>query len=127
MGMVRLVICVDDIVITGNDGVEINKLKAYMRTDFEMRDLGTLKYFLGIEVARSKTGLSKTGKLGAQPVDTPIEQNHVLHSNSAELRHDPKSYQRPMEKLINLTITRPYISYAVSLTNSVHLALSTEF
>ena len=55
-----------------------------------MKQLGDLKYFLGIEVARSKHGiflsqrkyildfLSKTGMLGCKPVNTPIEQNHKL-------------------------------------------------
>lgn len=54
--------------------------------EFEIKDLGELKCFLGIEVARSKKGilisqqkytldlLEEIGKLGAKPVDTPMEQ-----------------------------------------------------
>lgn len=82
--MVILVVYVDDIVVTGNDGDEINSLKAYLRTEFEIEELGTLTYFLGIEVGWSKKGivisqhkytmdlLEETGKLGAKPADTPI-------------------------------------------------------
>lgn len=55
------------------------------------------------------------GKLGAEPVGTPIEQNHGLHSNSGELLRDGKDIQRLVGKLIYLTITRSDISYAVSL------------
>lgn len=55
------------------------------------------------------------GKLEAEPVGTPIEQNHGLHSNSGELLRDGKDIQRLVGKLIYLTITRSDISYAVSL------------
>ena len=48
---------VDDIVVTGNDTVEIGKLKTYLAKEFEIKDLGTLRYFLDIEVARSKEGI----------------------------------------------------------------------
>ena len=55
-----------------------------------MKELGELKYFLGIEIAQSKHGiflsqrkyvldlLAKTGMLDCKPVDTPIEQNHRM-------------------------------------------------
>jgi hypothetical protein len=45
---------VDDIVLTGNDDWEIQNLKQSLANEFEIKDLGSLKYFLGIEVARSK-------------------------------------------------------------------------
>jgi Reverse transcriptase (RNA-dependent DNA polymerase) len=47
-----LVVYVDDIVLTGNDSVEIKRLKASLAKEFEIKDLGELRYFLGIEVAR---------------------------------------------------------------------------
>ena len=53
-----LIIYVDDMIITGNDEEVMRKLKANMFTEFEMKDLGRLKYFLGIEVLRSKQGIS---------------------------------------------------------------------
>jgi len=48
---------VDDIVLTGNDDGEIQNLKHLLANEFEIKDLGSLKYFLGIEVARSKYGI----------------------------------------------------------------------
>jgi hypothetical protein len=48
------IVYVGDIVVTGNDIVEIGKLKTYLAKEFEIKDLRTLRYFLGIEVARSK-------------------------------------------------------------------------
>lgn len=45
---------VDDIVVTGNDEVEIAQLKRNLLREFEIKDLSSLKYFLGIKVARSR-------------------------------------------------------------------------
>lgn len=89
-----------NIVVTGNDDDDSKNLKAYLRTEFKIKDLGAQKYFLEIEVARSKNGIvilqwksifgpiEETGKLGANPVDTPIEKNHALHFHNGEILHD---------------------------------------
>jgi len=65
-------------------------LQKYLTSEFEMKQLGNFKYFLDIEVARSKHGificqrkyildlLSEIGLLECKPVDTQIEQNHML-------------------------------------------------
>lgn len=53
-----LIVYVDDMVVTGNDHDEIAKLQLLLAKEFELKDLGQLKYFLGIEVARSKAGIS---------------------------------------------------------------------
>jgi hypothetical protein len=44
----------DDMIITMDDTTEIAKLYKQLATEFEMKNLGGLKHFLGIEVARSK-------------------------------------------------------------------------
>ena len=48
---------VDDIVLTGGDLEEMQWINDYMAREFETKDLVELKYFLGIEVARSKHGI----------------------------------------------------------------------
>ena len=48
---------VDDIIVTGNDEKVKTTLKQCPAKEFEIKDLGKLKYFLGIEVARSKQGI----------------------------------------------------------------------
>ena len=53
-----LIIDVNDMVITGNNEEEISDLKKKLFMEFEMKDLGNLKYFLGIEVFQSKRGSS---------------------------------------------------------------------
>ncbi|XP_062114469.1 uncharacterized protein LOC133825558 [Humulus lupulus] len=53
-----LIVYVDDIIITGNHIEEINSIKEMLGKEFEVKDLGALKYFLGMEFARSKKGIS---------------------------------------------------------------------
>jgi len=52
-----LITYVDDMIITGDDKEEISRLQKHLATEFEMKNLGGLKYFLGIEVARSEQGI----------------------------------------------------------------------
>lgn len=85
-----MIIYVDDIIVTGDDEVEICKLQKQLATEFEMKNLGGLKYFLGIEVARSKQGiflsqrkyvldlLTEVGMLECKPADTPMVQNILI-------------------------------------------------
>ncbi|XP_074288906.1 uncharacterized protein LOC141614050 [Silene latifolia] len=55
----HVLIYVDDLVICGNNQNTIEKFKAYLSKCFHMKDLGILKYFLGLEIARSKEGSSR--------------------------------------------------------------------
>ena len=55
--MVILIVYVDDIILTGDDSEEILNLKKLLPIEFEIKDLKTVKYFLRMEVARSKEGI----------------------------------------------------------------------
>jgi hypothetical protein len=55
-----MAVYVDDIVITGDDEEEIRWLKENLGRAFEVKDLGPLRYFLGIEFARSPKGIVLT-------------------------------------------------------------------
>ena len=55
---ILLIVYVDDIIITGDNKHGIDDLKRYLQNSFQTKDLGKLRYFLGIEVARSKEGIS---------------------------------------------------------------------
>jgi len=124
-----LIIYVDDMIITGDDEEEIKRLQKQLSGEFEMKDLGGLKYFLGIEVARSKRGiflsqrkyvldlLTEVGMLDCKPADTPTVQNQKLGVYPDQEPADKERYQRLVGKLIYLSHTRPDISYAVSLVS----------
>ncbi|CAN6723763.1 unnamed protein product [Malus baccata var. baccata] len=107
--LTALIIYVDDMIVTGDDQKEIQRLQKYLATEFEMKELGELKYFFGIEVARSKHGM-----LDCKPVDTPIEQNHRLGLFPDQVPTHKERYQRLVGRLIYLSHTRPDIAYAVS-------------
>ena len=107
-----LIVYVDDMIITGDDANEISMLQEQLSNEFEMKNLGGLKYFLGIEVARSKGGiflsqrkyvpdlLAEVELLECRPVDTPIVQNHQLGEYSDQVPADKVRYQRLVGKLI---------------------------
>jgi len=52
-----LAVYVDDIIITGDDTMEIDRLKESLSKEFEVKDLGQLRYFFDIEIARSPRGI----------------------------------------------------------------------
>jgi len=123
-----LAVYVDDMIITGDDTLEIARLKENLSKEFEVKDLGQLRYFLGIEILRSPRGivlsqrkyaldlLNETGMLGCRPAYTPIEQNHKLSAESGD-PIDKEKYQRLVGRLIYLCHTRPDITYAVSVVS----------
>ena len=53
-GIILLVMYVDDIVITGSKSKDISSFKSFLQSQLHTKDLGMLRYFLGIEVMRSK-------------------------------------------------------------------------
>jgi len=124
-----LIVYVDDMIITGDDEEEISRLQKALATYFEMKNLGEIKYFLGIEVARSREGillsqrkyvldvLTEVGMLECKPVDTPIVQNHRLREYPDQTPTNKGRYQRLVGKLIYLSHTRPDIAYAVSVVS----------
>jgi len=135
--MAILIVYVDDIILTGDDSEEILRLKRVMATEFEIKDLGTLKYFLGMEVARSKEGivisqrkyildlLNETGLLGCKPADTPMDSTKKMNRSEESIPVDKGRYQRLVGKLIYLSHTRPDIAYSVSVV-SQHMNNPTE-
>ena len=116
-------------IVTGSSPKEVEKLQSHLAKEFEMKDLGTLKYFLDIEVSRSKHGLflslqkytldilNETGNSACEPVNTPIEVNHDMSIYPYQIPTNKERYQRLLGKLIYLTHTRPDISYAVSVVS----------
>ncbi|XP_015935990.1 uncharacterized mitochondrial protein AtMg00810-like [Arachis duranensis] len=124
-GFTALLIYVDDVVLAGNDLVEIDSIKALLNACFKIKDIGDLKFFLGMEVARSKQGvalyqrkyaldlLRKAGFEDCKPISTPMDYNGKLTKDVGSSLPDNAEYRKLIGKLLYLTNTRPDISFAV--------------
>ncbi|CAM8910028.1 unnamed protein product [Rhodiola kirilowii] len=120
-----LLVYVDDVVLTGTSQAIIDEIKHYIHLKFQIKDLGSLKYFLGLEVARSPAGiflnqrkyaleLLETSNLtNCKPARSPMDMKHKLSLSTAPLLADPLEYRQLVGKLIYLTITRPDLAYPV--------------
>ncbi|CAL5369179.1 unnamed protein product [Camellia sinensis] len=127
VGLVLLLLYVDDMIITGSDSSTIEEVKHQLFQEFEMKDLGSLRYFLGIEVATSPTGyllsqtkyvhdiLSRVNLTDDKIVDTPIELHAKFSASDGFPLEDPTLYRELVGCLIYLTVTRPDFSYAVHI------------
>ncbi|MCH82966.1 retrovirus-related Pol polyprotein from transposon TNT 1-94, partial [Trifolium medium] len=119
-----LLVYVDDIILAGNSISEFDRIKHIMDTEFKIKDLGKLKYFLGLEVAHSKEGISiyqckycldllkDTGLIGSKPAPTPLDHSTKVHQDSSAAYEDIGGYRRLIGKLLYLTTRRPDISFA---------------
>ncbi|KAJ9693436.1 hypothetical protein PVL29_012279 [Vitis rotundifolia] len=126
----NLLVYVDDLILAGNNNKVCEAFKNFLDRKFGIKNLGLLKYILGIEVARGKDGLflsqwkyalniiEECGMLGARPVEFPIEENHKLALASGRLLNDPGMYRRLVGRLIYLTVTRPDLTYLFMFCHS---------
>ncbi|XP_059451164.1 uncharacterized mitochondrial protein AtMg00810-like [Corylus avellana] len=122
---IALLIYVDDVAIASNDSKVISEFITLLNDKFKLKDLGPLKFFLGLEIARSKEGISVSqrkyalkvledlGLLASKPVSFPMEQNLKLSKDIGDLLPDATSYRRLVGRLLYLTITRPDLAYSV--------------
>eukprot|EP00261_Vitis_vinifera_P038895 XP_019080138.1 PREDICTED: uncharacterized protein LOC109123774 [Vitis vinifera] len=125
--MTILIVYVDNIILIGDDTGEVERLKKVLATEFEVKDLGQMRYFQGMEVARSRKGISisqrkyvldlltETGMLGCKPSDTPIKARKKTKSNGKPV--DRERYQQLVGRLIYLSHTRPNIAFAISVVS----------
>ena len=139
-GTILLLLYVDDMIITSDDLHDIQELKDFLSQQFEMKDLGYLSYFLGLEITHSTDGLyitqakyafkllSRAGLTDSKTIDTPIEFNaHLTPSRErgggGKPLSDPSLYRHLVGSLVYLTVTRLKISYVVHQVSQYLFAL----
>nr|GEZ48266.1 ribonuclease H-like domain-containing protein [Tanacetum cinerariifolium] len=88
---------VDDIIIIGNNIIEIENFKVYLKSKFMIKDLGKLKYFLSIEVIDNDKGiclnqkkyvpdlLSEYGMLACKPTKTPLTSKPIISNEASDI------------------------------------------
>ncbi|GKC14702.1 ribonuclease H-like domain-containing protein [Tanacetum coccineum] len=119
-----LLIYVDDIILTASSPVLLQQIADSLHKEFDMTDLGTLNYFLGISAIRHPTGLFLSQKkyalqlferahmVNCNPSRTPVDTDSKLGPNGVPIQ-DPTLYHSLARGLHYLTFTRPDLSYAV--------------
>ncbi|XP_015170752.1 uncharacterized mitochondrial protein AtMg00810-like [Solanum tuberosum] len=113
-----------DIIITGTDSSLITSLQQQLKDSFHMKDLGTLTYFLGLEVHYNSLGvflnqekytqdlIALAGLQESSSVNTPLELNVKYCRAKGDLLHDPTLYWQLVGSLNYLTTTWPNISFS---------------
>ena len=121
-----VVLYVDDLDIMGADPTDVNRVKSQQSNMFEMKDLGKVHYFLGIEVIQTPSGLLLTqchyalnmlfkfGMTACKSVATPVDRNEKLQ-NDPSPACDHLRFRQIIRGLIYLTIPWPDLSYPTGL------------
>jgi hypothetical protein len=124
---IALLVYVDNIVIASDNSAAVSQLIEVLNDKFKLKDLGPLKFFLGLEIARNEHGISlsqrkyaleileDTGFLASKPAKFPMEPHIKFSKDSGFLLDDPTFYCRLVGRLLYLTITRPDISFSVQV------------
>ncbi|XP_026410341.1 uncharacterized protein LOC113305534 [Papaver somniferum] len=126
VGILILLLYVDDIIITGSDTVGLQNLFPTLQQEFSMTYLRDLHYFLGLEATGTKDGLVLTQNRYTldlskridltdwKPVSAPVSPRSKLSSNDVDLFPDITLYRSLVGGLQYLNMTRPDITYTVN-------------
>jgi histone deacetylase 1/2 len=129
-----MLIYVDDIIVTSSSTEAIPALLKDLRTDFALKDLGELNYFLGIEVKPIQGGillkqekytgdiLERVGMRTCKSSSTPLAPTEKLSKEDGELLspEDATKYRSIVGALQYLTLTRPDLAFAVNKCQFLH-------
>ena len=128
MGVI-IAIWVDDLIIFGRDMVDINNVKEALKKEYEMKDLGELKYFLGIQVHRdrerkiihiSQSGYNRTileryGMQNSKLANTPLpSSSRLTKATATDTLVDQNKYQSMVGSLMYAMLTtRPDLAQTI--------------
>ena len=119
---------VDDILIVADTDQQISKIKSFLSSSFEVKDLGPLKFYLGINVEQTDNGiwigqphfitetLTQHNMSECKPTNTPMAAISNTQDQPGDSKpFDKHTYQSAVGKLLYLSNwTRPDIVYAVN-------------
>ncbi|KAL0451585.1 UNVERIFIED_CONTAM: putative mitochondrial protein [Sesamum latifolium] len=109
LGLMALLVYVDDILVTAPSLADIQEVKDYLHSLFTIKDIGIARYFLGLEITRNENGIyvaqtkyvldiiKYTGLLQGKTASTPFPLGLKLNMDSGATLSNPNSYRRPCE------------------------------
>uniref|UniRef100_A0A2N9GXN5 Reverse transcriptase Ty1/copia-type domain-containing protein n=1 Tax=Fagus sylvatica TaxID=28930 RepID=A0A2N9GXN5_FAGSY len=124
--IVYLLLYIDDIIITGLDSTVISTIISQLSTTFKVKDLGPLRYFLGLQIDYKKAGffvhqskyitdlLTKFKMSDCKAASTPIATSPILSTSCSDSLADPTPYRSLVGVLQYATFTRPNITFAIN-------------
>ena len=126
--MIFVLIYVDDIIVASSSQDATNALLRDLSSEFALKDLGDLHFFLGIEVRKTQDGivlnqekyatelLTRMGMKDCKPSPTPLSSSEQLSAYQGEPLNEEEStkYRSVVGALQYLTLTRPDISFVVN-------------
>ncbi|KAM1554065.1 hypothetical protein COP1_006744 [Malus domestica] len=138
--IVILLLYVDDIILSGDNSDQIQCVISQLTTEFDMKDLGILHFFLGLQIEYQSQGLFvhqskyvkellvKSDMFNCKPCLTPCHPNKKLLNHGSSVYLDPKTYRSIVGALQYLTFTRPDIAYSVNqVCQFIHSLLESHF
>ena len=117
---------VDDLAIIGNNSILVADIIKQLGDTFSLKDMGSLNFFLGIEVIPTQAGLflsqhkyvhgllANTSMSGAKDVSTPLSTTQSLQLFDGTAAVDNSEFHRIIDRLQYLSLARPDISFAVN-------------
>ena len=129
---------VDDLIFTGNDELMFTEFKNSMKHEFDMTDLGKMRYLLGLEVLQRSNGvfinqkkyalevLQLFGMDKSNSVHNPIVPGFKLVKDEGGVKVDKNYYKQIVGSLMYLIATQPDMMFVVSLI-SRYMENPTEF
>lgn len=117
-----LIVYVDDLLIKGHDELQIRETKQFLHQQFMIKDLGYAKYFLGLEIAKSKKEmllnqrkyildiLQNTRLQNVKPMLYPLPKDFKLDNKSGDILPESKKYRKLRRKLLHLQPIKLYVT-----------------
>lgn len=124
--MAYLLLYVDDIVLSASSSALLQWIISHLGTTFAMKDIGPLKFFLGVQVTHTAQGfflsqeqytedvIDRAGMANCKSTITPVDTKPKLSTSDGQLVSDASHYRSIVGALQYLTLMRPDVAYAVN-------------
>ncbi|KAF7841251.1 Retrovirus-related Pol polyprotein from transposon TNT 1-94 [Senna tora] len=125
--IIFILVYVDDVILTGSSRADILKFIKDLQTQFSLRDLGELHYFLGVQVQKHENGsllltqskyiadlLIKANMSNCKPTNTPMVAGLKLSKSGGADFEDPQLYRTIVGSLQYVLIIRHELSFSVN-------------